>query len=533
VDIQPIAIQITKLRFFISLVCDQKTNRNKKDNHGIRPLPNLETKFVAADTLIGLPISDKDLFIESLIAPIEKEIEDAYHGHFTIQRRDQKLALQKKIKALRLKLAETLAGSLGAVNSAKAKHLAEWDPFDPQSTADFFDPHWMFGRSLKDGFDIVIGNPPYGMIKDENMQAYFARSYSTCEGRIDFYEMFCEQGTRLVRAKGGNMMFIIPSPILTNVYSQRLRQFLIDQGNIDEITNFGLRVFQDPTVHNCIIRFTKGSSVNQQTAVRVQVADLEQLNGAFDYYMPQEELAQGPTKSFDIFVLPALRMMLRRISSECNPLAEFCYIRQCIKTGDDDKFVTCSLNKLPSPWKPSLRGRSIGRYEISERDLYLKYGNWLARNWQNESFYKTPKLAIRETGARITATIDEDNRYFLSSLYAVYPKNPKHNPLLKLLLAIINSTFATWYVRLIAFGVTEGAFTKIRTNQLGRLPIPKFENQDQGQLARLVASVDEILSKKLDSAADTSVLEREIDQQVYALYGLTPEEIAIVEGTAP
>jgi adenine-specific DNA-methyltransferase len=50
VDIQPIAIQITKLRFFISLVCDQKTNRNKKDNHGIRPLPNLETKFVAADT---------------------------------------------------------------------------------------------------------------------------------------------------------------------------------------------------------------------------------------------------------------------------------------------------------------------------------------------------------------------------------------------------------------------------------------------------------------------------------------------------
>jgi len=164
VDIQPIAIQITKLRFFISLVCDQKTNRNKKDNHGIRPLPNLETKFVAADTLIGLPIPEPDLFIKSLIEPIEKEIEAAYHGHFTIQRRDQKLALQRKIKTLRQKLTDTLLGGLGANKGSevakKAQHLAEWDPFDPQSSADFFDPHWMFGRSLSEGFGIVIGNPP-------------------------------------------------------------------------------------------------------------------------------------------------------------------------------------------------------------------------------------------------------------------------------------------------------------------------------------------------------------------------------------
>ena len=162
VDIQPIAIQITKLRFFISLVCDQKTNRNKKENHGIRPLPNLETKFVAANTLIGLPIPEPELFISTLIAPIENEIEAAYHGHFSIQRRDQKLALQKKIKELRAKLAKTLTESLGADYSLKAKHIAAWDPFDPQSSADFFDPHWMFGKSLSNGFDIIIGNPPYG-----------------------------------------------------------------------------------------------------------------------------------------------------------------------------------------------------------------------------------------------------------------------------------------------------------------------------------------------------------------------------------
>lgn len=170
VDIQPIAIQITKLRFFISLVCDQKTNRSKKDNHGIRPLPNLETKFVAANTLIGLPIPEPDLFIRNMIEPIEKEIEQGYHSHFSIRRRDQKIALQKRIKTQRQKLSDTLVDGLGANMSSdvakKAQLLADWDAFDPQSSADFFDPHWMFGRSLAEGFDIVIGNPPYVFARD-------------------------------------------------------------------------------------------------------------------------------------------------------------------------------------------------------------------------------------------------------------------------------------------------------------------------------------------------------------------------------
>ncbi|MDD4348974.1 MAG: hypothetical protein PHF70_07690 [Opitutales bacterium] len=129
VDIQPIAIQITKLRFFISLVCDQKTNRNKKENHGIRPLPNLETKFVAANTLIGLPDSVHDGLIDPRVGLIEKEIEFLYHSHFSIQRRDQKLATQKKIRELRQKLAFILEGSLLA--PSKSRRLAAWNPFDP------------------------------------------------------------------------------------------------------------------------------------------------------------------------------------------------------------------------------------------------------------------------------------------------------------------------------------------------------------------------------------------------------------------
>jgi adenine-specific DNA-methyltransferase len=95
--------------------------------------------------------------INPQVYKIEAEIEALYHSHFAIQRRDQKLALQKKIKDLRNELGILLTESLGS--SKKAQHIADWDPFDPQATSDFFDPHWMFGPSLAKGFDIVFGNP--------------------------------------------------------------------------------------------------------------------------------------------------------------------------------------------------------------------------------------------------------------------------------------------------------------------------------------------------------------------------------------
>lgn len=188
VDIQPIAIQITKLRFFISLVCDQKTNRNKKENHGIRPLPNLETKFVAADTLIGLPEMTQSLLVDPRVGLIEKEIESLYHSHFSEQNRTKKLANQRKVKGLRQELGKLLAESLMAPK--KAQHVAEWDAFDPQSSADFFDPHWMFGSSLTEGFDIIIGNPPYISVErfaGTPIQTLWQQRFDTYAARGDVF----------------------------------------------------------------------------------------------------------------------------------------------------------------------------------------------------------------------------------------------------------------------------------------------------------------------------------------------------------
>jgi hypothetical protein len=200
---------------------------------------------------------------------------------------------------------------------------------------------------------------------------------------------------------------------------------------------------------------------------------------------------------------------------------------------------------LKKPWKLSLRGRSIDRYTTIETDLYLKYGNWLARNWKNISFYETAKIGIRETGNRIIATEDLENRYFLSSLYSIYPKLKEEKMALRFFLAILNSKLSTFFIKKIAFELTKGAFAKVRTNQLARLPIHTidFSNPVEKKMHDdLVALVEKMLKLNKELQGKTFDSEREplerqiaatdkkIDDLVYRLYDITDEERNIIEG---
>ena len=153
-DIQSIACQIAKLRFFISLAIEQEPNRNA-DNFGIKPLPNLETRFIAANTLIGL--EGERTLISPKAKALEVELGDNRERHFHATTRQQKLACKRADKKLRRELATELK-HIG-MPADDANKVAAWDPYDQNASADWFDPEWMFG--VRDGFDVVIGNPPY------------------------------------------------------------------------------------------------------------------------------------------------------------------------------------------------------------------------------------------------------------------------------------------------------------------------------------------------------------------------------------
>ena len=264
VDIQPIAIQISKLRFFISLICDQKTNRDKAKNHGIRPLPNLETKFVAADTLIGMPEMEQSLLVDPRVGEIEQGIESCYHEHFGIQHRTQKIALQRRIKELRKQLGKILSESLMA--PAKAQHVADWDAFDPQSSADFFDPHWMFGKKLTDGFDVIIGNPPYISVEKfagTPIQSKWKETFETFAARGDIYCLFYERGAQLLK-DGGSLVYITSNKWMRAGYGKALRGFLSSKVDTESVLDFGMaQNFSAATTYTCITRFYKQKPDNR------------------------------------------------------------------------------------------------------------------------------------------------------------------------------------------------------------------------------------------------------------------------------
>ncbi|MEX1048033.1 MAG: Eco57I restriction-modification methylase domain-containing protein, partial [Akkermansiaceae bacterium] len=413
VDVQPIAIQITKLRFFISLVCDQTTNRNKKDNHGIRPLPNLETKFVAADTLIGLPELEQMSLAPKRVYEIEGEIEALYHHHFSEQRRDRKLANQRKIKSLRQELGQVLSESLMAPK--KAQHVAEWDPFDPQSSADFFDPHWMFGRTLKDGFDIIIGNPPYISVErfaGTPIQAKWQEQFTTYAARGDVYCFFYERGASLLR-NGGNLTFITSNKWMRAGYGERLRGFLATKVNTAAVLDFGMaQNFGAATTYTCITRFV--SEKPDGTVMSCYATDdRAAINDPGTYFaenaVPQKNLGENAW-----VVLSGERQRIKDlVEAQGVPLGKWdIQISRGIITGFNEAFyLTAEQREALIAEDPNseqligrlLRGRDVERYKVNWSELYqliIKFGSYERLEIDYPAVFKHLKQFERQLKAR-------------------------------------------------------------------------------------------------------------------------------------
>ena len=199
VDIQPVACQIAKLRFFISLVIEQHTNADPNDNYGIRPLPNLETRFVAADTLIGLGDRQESVLGSDVIKTMEDELRRVRERYFNARTRETKRRLRKQDDTLRAKPALKLEALGFGHDNAQA--VATWDPYNQNAGAAWFDREWMFG--IAEGFDAVIGNPPY--IRGEKIggKTRLRTEYGDFyRGTADIYTYFFKKGVDLLNENG-------------------------------------------------------------------------------------------------------------------------------------------------------------------------------------------------------------------------------------------------------------------------------------------------------------------------------------------
>lgn len=260
VDIQPIATQISKLRFFISLVVEQKVNA-EKNNFGIRPLPNLETKFVAANTLIGIE-KDGGLFETDEVKKLENELKIVRHKIFSLKSKERKIAWREKDKELREKLSTVLKNQGLPLDAAEK--LAGWDPYDQNASSSFFDSEWMFG--IKEGFSVVIGNPPYGALSKPEEKIYFKSNYVTTKtikniqkGSLDTYTIFIEAGFNFC-SKNGNLTYIVPISITSSDSLTGVHNLIEKNCSLIKISSYSVRpepVFENAVVNTSILHFVK------------------------------------------------------------------------------------------------------------------------------------------------------------------------------------------------------------------------------------------------------------------------------------
>lgn len=520
VDIQPIAIQITKLRFFISLICDQKTNRSKKDNHGIRQLPNLETKFVAADSLVGLPEMIQSVLVSPRVAAIEKEIESLYHSHFLEQRRDRKLANQRKVRLLRQELGKLLAESLMAPK--KAQRIAEWDPFDPQASADFFDPHWMFGKSLADGFDVVIGNPPYGATLSPDAKASARENYKHQDYQLDTYLLFLERGVTLLR-ENGVQSFIVPNTWLPSLKFKSIRRFIFGQTRMVSLVDIRSAVFT-AVVDNTILTHCKSAPKSNQFPVIAYTEDgFEPL-----YQQQQETWYTDQGQAVSLALTPAFDViaeMIRQhqtldhlftITPGCKPYQVGKGSPKQTREIVSEKPFTSDKRETPR-FRPLLRGRLINKYTILwNNDLWIDFGEWLAEPRESAKYDAREKIVVRQTGDSLIAALDSHQFVVMNNMFTIVPKSSRAP--LRFALAAINSSVMNWYYQTCINPEKGEALAEVKKGHLTQLPLAVPPQETLQMFDSLVSLIVFAKSDVGVSSAATAFLVDLVDACVMECY---------------
>ena len=251
IDIQPVACQIAKLRFFISLAIEQ-TPEQHAENFGIKPLPNLETRFIAANTLIGLKA--QGTLTSNTAQDLEQALRDNREQHFHATTRQRKRACKQKDEELRAELATELKHF--GMPADDAEKIAGWDPYDQNATADWFDSEWMFG--ITEGFDVVIGNPPYvesrnSLLSDEQKIAYGKQVVSDWKDDLprgsDLLIYFYARSAKFLN-ESGNGCFITQNAWLNTDYGNKFQQFSLNKFSFLKIIDSSSKFFSDSKSQN-------------------------------------------------------------------------------------------------------------------------------------------------------------------------------------------------------------------------------------------------------------------------------------------
>ena len=442
----------------------------------------------------------------------------------------------------------------------------------------------------KGGFDVVIGNPPYvrpHYLKDE-VKRYLWKTFQTYEKKADLYVCFMETALQIVK-HNGLASFIVSDGWLRLDSFEGIRRFILQNTNVLQILDFTNDVFESATVKTCIFVFQKGATDcnNLQAAVIDDKVNLSSI----DFHTIQQEAFKASYKNvFDLSIDDTSMMLKTKMQANTEPLGTIYNLAFGVKTGDDERFLTFDPSVSPD-CKKLVRGADINRWTIDFKGEYVIYQpeqmrmNKTTARPGNAERFEQPKVLVRDTGGGLMATYD-DSSYYVKDVIIIEDEK-KSTTTLKALATLLNSKLLRWYYE------TSFPTLHVQRDELASLPIPDLscaDNiasmavlmlslyadlqqkrqrflrrlQDNLGVTKVTAALErfdeldfkafaaELKKQKISLSlaqqdewedyfnqykADCNALsaqiaatEKEIDRMVYELYGLTAEEIKVVEG---
>ncbi|MBW7954429.1 Eco57I restriction-modification methylase domain-containing protein [Candidatus Gracilibacteria bacterium] len=568
VDIDPGAIDIARLRFWLSLIVDEETPE---------PLPNFEFKFVCANTLLPIEKEEKQLDMEGYIKDEAKlETLKKYKGeYFNISDKEKKEALKNRIRNY---TALNNQQEFGYIPSKRAFQFNEFGSnFDnPKHSHSFFDPSLMMSEGR--GFDIVIGNPPYIRHEDiKELKPLLKDYYTTYSGTSDLYCYFYEKGFTLLK-QGGILSYITSNKFLKAKYGENIRKLFKNETIIKDIIDFGgYKVFDNATVDSIIFQFEKGFKPSNNFGVLEVKEKFINLKYYFDkekFDVKQENLSNNSWTLGNNKILE----LKEKIEKQGIKLKDYCGEPKVgIKTGLNKILIVDKnlKNKIIGDnyiedkiFKKVIFGKNITKYYSNFNNFFLIFPyifddnigelkNIDLDNFPNTksyllNFYNDLKnRATFNNGKKewfelqqINKNINFDSGYITFPDIGQKPSFSYQNGYSvdmtgfiidkddKYLLGLLNSKLIYFYFTLIASKLGNKGF-RFKNQFINQLPIKQISIEEQKEIIFLVDEILKITNtagyNPKDIPEKQKELENKIDRIVYELYGLEKEDIDVIE----
>lgn len=555
VDIDAGAVDISRLRFWLSLIVDEEVPQ---------PLPNLNFKIVCANSLI--PLGDITGFdMDTRASNARKALEELRHEFFNVSSQE-KMNLERKFKKIQTELLN-LRELATKENYDVYTKLYEFNPFDDNSCS-WFDAWWMFGVK---GFDIVTGNPPYGAKLSKGEKELFKELYSDVHMRTpDTFNYFISKSFSLLKP-GGVISFIVPNNLLFQGENTKTRQLLINSNHLKRVINLGDNTFENADVPTCI--FIALKKHEQDYYIEYSDNRKERIQN-IDFFKSQKELLNSDVNDVPDLVIgvsSATVKIMKAIEAKSYKIDEIALeVASGISTGNDKVFRISKSFALEQDFekeilKDVLVGGDIDKYKIHYNDMSLIYTArdtkigkyplierylsefkeklitrsetkqgilpWYALGRQRyPQLFEGEKIIMRQTSDSIRATYDDNGYYTLNSIL-VFKINQQIDVSYKYALILLNSKLN----HLVYKNNTqeEGrTFAEVKPQNVRKLFIPKISKEEQkvfeilcDYLMFLYDEIHEPVNPRIDNKALAHYIQQIVDACVVELiYGKEMEK---------